>query len=102
MIITGDSRLKMSNSYVDFKQSCEVLSAKFSKIDRRSRSIANLRKKRFSGVWLPCCRLGVPCTSRIMAVITSNNDRKCKSLIIACSEVKYCLLSTHDNNYVFI
>jgi hypothetical protein len=103
-IITGDSRVKMSNSVADFKASCEVLSSKFSKIDRRSRSIDNLRQNWIKNkgnkyrcnfeVWLPCCQLGVPCSSRIMVAFASIDGQKCKSLIVACAEVKYCLLST--------
>ena len=84
----------------DFKASCKSLSEKFVKIDKRSHSINNLYKSRghknnkaLDG-WLPCCRLGVPCSSRIMGMIESNNEHRSKELLVACAEVKYCLLST--------
>jgi hypothetical protein len=84
----------------NFKQSCEILTAKFAKIDRRSHSLNNIlyansmHKFIAGGVWLPCCRPGVPCTSRIMATIESNDSHKCKQLLVACAETKYCLHST--------
>ena len=83
----------------DFKQSCEVLSAKFIKIDKRSHSINNLRNAvaihafLAGGVWLPCCRPGAPCSSRIMVTIESCAAHNGKELLVACSEVKHCLLS---------
>lgn len=87
-------------SVADFKQSCIFLSDRFEKIDRRGHSIANLskswghRNNRNDDVWLPCCRLGIPCSSRIMAQIEPNSVDQSKRLIVACSEVKYCLHST--------
>jgi hypothetical protein len=84
----------------NFKQSCEILSAKFAKIDKRSHSISNLayavsmHKFIAGGVWLPCCRLGAPCSSRIMATIESNDSHRGKYLLVACAEVKDCILST--------
>jgi hypothetical protein len=88
------------NDVEDFKQSCETLTAKFAKIDKYSHTIANLfnanaaKKASKGGVWLPCCRPGVPCPSRVMFAVTSLDTHNCKSLITRCSEVKYCLLSS--------
>lgn len=85
----------------DFKKDCETLSAKFVKIDKRSHSIHNLRRTWKLGNngnhgegWLPCCRPGIPCTSRIITTLESNASHMRKELIVACTEVKYCLHST--------
>ena len=83
-----------------FKQSCKTISEEFAKIDRHSHSINNLlhanstQKFIAGGVWLPCCRPGVPCGSRIMATIESNDSHICKQMIVACAEFKGCVLST--------
>ena len=88
-------------SAIDFKKDCEFLTAKFAKIDKRCNSLSNLHNNISTGnngnhgvTWLPCCRPGVPCFSRIMATITSNDSHKNKQLLVACAEVKYCLHST--------
>jgi hypothetical protein len=89
-----------AKSVKSFKASCELLSQEFAKIDKRSHSINNLHKKlghrnnKVADVWLPCCRIGPPCSSRILATMTDNFTSNSKKLIVACSEVKYCLLST--------
>jgi hypothetical protein len=84
----------------DFRRSINSVSAEFVKIDKYAHTIANLKnaniiqKRDAGGVWLPCCRMGPPCSSRIMAVLERNDAHKGKELIVACSEIKYCLLST--------
>lgn len=84
----------------DFRLSANIVSAEFAKIDKRNRSItalsnANAAKKKIAGgVWLPCCRMGIPCTSRIVACIERNDAHIGKELIIRCAETKLCLHST--------
>ena len=90
----------MSDDVESFKQSCNIVSEHLLKITKRSHSINNLYKSKghhnnkVEDVWLPCCRLGIPCSSRIIAAAIGLDSQKCKSLIIACSELKYCLHST--------
>jgi hypothetical protein len=88
-------------SVKEFKQDCEFLTAKFAKIDKRCNSqrtlhnnIATGNNRNHGAKWLPCCRPGVPCSSRAMAFIEPNSTDKGKKLIVACAEVKYCLRST--------
>ena len=92
----------MSDDVQSFKDSCNIVSSHIAKITRRSRSIDNLHRSKKHihhnnkclDVWLPCCRLGVPCTSRIVALMEPNRSHRGKEMVVACSEIKYCLHST--------
>ena len=81
----------------EFKASINEVSARFVKVDKRKRMLDNLRKARLTPhklsteKWLACCEPGVPCTSRIMAVMEDHNADRFKKLVVACSEVKFCL-----------
>ena len=83
----------MTQEVAEFKKEADALTAKFSLADRKAHSLANLhgKKEKNTGVWLPCRFPNVPCTSRIATSLESLCADSCKTVIVACCEVKYCL-----------
>ncbi len=87
-----------------FGKEVASVSEKFARADRRAQNLLNLEKARQklstmkrvkvknTEVWHSCIYPGVPCSSRVSTLVESETD-SCKSLVVACSEVKYCLLS---------
>jgi len=88
------------SSVEDFKKTCNSLSLEFAKIDKRKHLLENLKKAHLgprrtkSEAWLPCCRPGVPCSSRANIFEVGYTNNSCKTLITVCPESKYCIHST--------
>jgi hypothetical protein len=83
-------------SVADFKRSCETISEKFAKADKRKNSLSNLSVGRPVTVkhkpyWRLCVNLGVPCDCRASFAVEDKSS-SCKNLVAACCQLK-CVLT---------